>query len=860
MALREMRASWRRLLFFFVCVAIGVGAIVAVRSFIQSVRENLTHQARALVGGDVALSSDRPWAPAVLQIIDDDVARAPVTGRLESIETATMVRPEAGKGTATAKMVELKGVQPGYPFYGTLVLADGRPYSHALLENDGALVRPELLAELGLAVGDRLMIGGKPFTIRGVVTQEPGRRAGAFSFGSRVFVDLDALKSTGLLTFGSRASYEILLKMDAAGVPALARHLRSGLRDRFVNVRSFQSTEDQIGNDLQRAEDQLSLVGFVILVLGGIGVWSVTRVFVRQQIRSIAILKCVGATTGQVLAAYLAQVIVLGLAGSALGVVLAEGGMSALPASIVAAFGVGAYGLTASAVWQGVSVGLLVSLLFSLVPLLEVRRVKPLLLLRGGTAAGVIVRPPWWTLEGVRARAGALDWLQVGAALIVGGALIAVASWQAASLRLGLIVCGGFAVTAVLLHLAASGVVRAVRPLAAVRAFPLRHAVLSLARPGNQTRVILLAVGLGSFFVIGVRSLQSLLLNQFSVELSTSGADMFLIEILPSQVDAVRAFLDAHRAPGSDPARLMPVLRARVTAVRGGQSGVAAFESTTRMRGLGREFTITYRDALEPNEKVIAGRFWTGEPPLSETAPAEVSVERGISERANIHVGDVIRFDVLGRTVDASVTSIRDVQWQDARNGGFIFVFRPGTFAHAPQTWIGILQGPPDPVARGRMQRDLVAQFPNVSAIDVREILQTITQAVRTVTLAISVVGGIALLSGVLILIGAVAMAKFQRMYEAAILRTLGASTRTLAAMVAIEYAGLGLLAGIIGGAGAIGLSWAIARRVLDIPWHAAPAIPVLGALVTMALVGAVGVVSSIDVLRRKPLGTLRAE
>ncbi|HEY3884891.1 MAG TPA: FtsX-like permease family protein, partial [Vicinamibacterales bacterium] len=416
-----------------------------------------------------------------------------------------------------------------------------------------------------------------------------------------------------------------------------------------------------------------------------------------------------------------------------------------------------------------------------------------------------------------------------------------------------------FAAVAVVLHLSAAAVIRAVRPLAAVRAFPLRHAVLSLARPGNQTRVILLAVGLGSFFVIAVRSVQSMLLNQFSQELSTSGADMFLIEILPSQVDAVRAFLDARRSPGAEPARLIPVLRARVTGIRGGGADLAGLEQV-RQRGLGREFVITYRDRLEPNETISAGRFWAGEPALPEHAPAEVSVERGTSERANIRVGDVIRFDLLGRPIDATVTSIRDVQWQDARNGGFIFVFRPGTFAHAPQTWIAILQGPPDPAARGRLQRDLVAEFPNVSAVDLREVLQMIAQAVQSVTRAISVVGGVALFSGLLILIGAVAMTKFQRVYEAAILRTLGASTRMLTAMVALEYTGLGLLAGIIGAAGAIGLSWAIAREVFEIPWHPLPGLAAAGALITTLLVAIVGVASSLDVFRQKPLGTLRAE
>jgi putative ABC transport system permease protein len=219
-----------------------------------------------------------------------------------------------------------------------------------------------------------------------------------------------------------------------------------------------------------------------------------------------------------------------------------------------------------------------------------------------------------------------------------------------------------------------------------------------------------------------------------------------------------------------------------------------------------------------------------------------------------------MRFDVAGRSVEARVTSVRDVQWQDARNGGFIFVFRPGPFARAPQTWIGILRGPEDPTARGLLQRDLVAKYPNVSTIDLREILATIQSAVDNVTLAISVVGAIALVSGVLILIGAVAMTKFQRIYEAAILRTLGATTRMLGTMLAFEYAGLGLLAGAVGAAGAVALSWAVCRHVLDIPWHPKALVPVAGAALTMALVGVVGVAASYDVLRKKPLGTLRAE
>src|SRR5262249_7693660 len=280
-----------------------------------------------------------------------------------------------------------------------------------------------------------------------------------------------------------------------------------------------------------------------------------------------------------------------------------------------------------------------------------------------------------------------------------------------------------------------------------------------------------------------------------------------------------------------------------------------SFEDVRRQGSLGREYTITYRDHLESNETVVDGAFWTGQPPQPDNAPTlDVSIEKSIHERFKIEVGDTMRFDVGGRVVEARVTSVREVQWEDARSGGFMFVFRPGPLAKAPQTWIGILKAPEDPAERGRFQRDLVAQFPNVSAIDAREVLATLQQAVGNVTLAISIVGAIALVSGVLILAGAVAMTKFQRVYEAAILRTLGASTRLLGAMLALEYGGLGLLAGAVGASGAMVLTWAVSRHVLDIPWRPAPGLALVGAAVTTALVGIVGVTSSYDVLRRKPL------
>jgi putative ABC transport system permease protein len=873
MAARELRSSWRRLLFFFICVAIGVGAIVALRSVIQSVRGGLTSEARSIIGADVLVQTNRAWTSSLRASLQQRFDAAPILSRMDAVETATMVRAASGD---VAKMVELRGVQEGFPYYGTIVLEGGGAYSHDLLRGGGALVRPELLTQLGIARGDRIIIGGRPFTVRGVILQEPGRRVGAFSFGSRVLVDYDDLTRTGLLTFGSRASYQILLRVREDGVAPLVQTLRRDFRDQFVSARSYRSTEDQIGEDLQRAENYLSLVGFIIVVLGGIGVWSVTRVFVRQKIRSVAILKCVGASSKQVLATYVLQVMLLGLTGSLFGVGLAAVAMRALPTSIGAALGGLTYGLTPSAVAQGVAVGVLVSLLFSLVPLLDVRRIKPLLLLRGGdtmpvplgprqadagitriggTRRSVVRRTIAWLMRWI----ASADWLQIGVGVLVSVALVGVAAWQAASLQAGAIVCLGFAGIAIVLHVAGAALVRAIAPLAAAPWFPLRHAVVSLRRPGNQTRVILLAVGLGSFFVLGVRALQTNLLAEFSLDVGRAGADLFLIDIQQDQAEGVRAFL-RQRAPDGN-GKLVPVLRARVTGVRGRDVNLESYSDVRGRGSLAREYVITYRNNLEPNEKIMSGTFWTDQPPLpAKAAELEVSIERRIHERAGIVIGDRMRFDVLGRIVEARVTSIREVDWQDSRNGGFMFVFRPGPLSQAPHTFVGFLRGPEEPTARAKFQRDLVAAYPNVSAVDVREVLASVNKVVETVTLAISIVGGAALTSGILILIGAVAMTKFQRVYEAAILRTLGAGTRLLATMLALEYSALGLLAGLIGAGGALALSWAVCRYVFEIDWRPAPVLLTAGAVLTTLLVAVIGVLSSADVLSRKPLATLRAE
>lgn len=841
MAIRETRASWKRLLFFFVCISVGVAAIVALRSVIQSVRVVFDAEAKALIAGDIVIGTNRDWPAGVRERIEQRLQEAGATVWTETVETPTMVRP-ADPTKPVARMAELRGVQSGYPLYGEFVLQDGVPFTHALVEQHGAVVRPELLTTLGLRVGDQIAIGQATFTIRAILIKEPGRGMGGFSLGPRIIVDFADIPSTGLLGFGSRAARQLLAKVAPGNddrVDALARDLRRDLRQEFINPRSYKSTEDQVGRNFERAENYLSLVGLIIVILGGIAVSSVTRVFILQKIRSIAVLKCVGARSGQIIAVYVAQVSALGLAGSLLGVAVARAVVASIPFAVGDSSSLLAeahYGVSGSAAAQGIGIGVLVSLLFSIAPLLQIRFIKPSLLLRDETTR--------------RRR----DWVGGVVLVAVAAALVALTAWQAASLRIGLIVCASFAGLAFVLLGVGRALVAAVEPLTRSRSFSLRHAVLHLSRPGNQTRVILLAVGLGAFFIVGVRSLQSTLLHEFSVQVSDSSPDMFLLDIQQGQVEGVRAFL-SDAAHGAGDFQIIPVMRARVVGVAGRETNLDDVQDVRRRGSLAREYTITFRDHLESNEKIIDGAFWSGPSP-----EPEVSIERTIHERFNIDVGDSIRFDILGRSIVARVTSVRDVEWRETRNGGFMFLFRPGALDNAPHNYVAPLKGPRQPADRARFQHDLVERYPNVSVIDFHDVLETIRDVMSKVTLAITVVGGLVLFSGALILVGAVAMTKFQRVYEAAIFKTLGANTRTITRMLLFEYGVLGTLAGLVGSMGAIALTWGVTRYALEIPWRVFPREHIAGVVVTAALVALIGVASSLDVLRNKPLATLRSE
>jgi putative ABC transport system permease protein len=801
---------------------------------IQNINQAVTGEARSLLTADVQVDTDRPWTPETLAAIDR-IAQPLTRARTETIESATMVRP-ADPNREGSSMIELKGVDPGFPFYGDFRLADGESFDHSRIENNGALVAPSLLERLNLQIGDEVKIGESTFEIRGVIDREPGA-GGGFRLGPRVYIERAAVDKTGLTGFGSRARRKILFATDVDKMEPLVKQLKAEFKSAFVNVRNYKDSQENLSERLSRAENYLSLTGLVILVLGGIGISNVTRVFVEQKRKAIAVLKCLGASGRKVMAIYLAQVLVLGFAGSLLGVGLARAGLhfvslylrDSLPLNV-------SYGLQPGAAVQGVGVGVLISLLFSALPLLRIRWIRPNVLLRDNAEVG----------------RRSLDFVRWATAAAVAAGLVLLASWQAGSLQVGTLFLIGLGTTAVALHLAAALLISLVRRIRSVGSFSLRQAISSLYRPGNQTRVTVMVVGLGVFLIIAIQSLQSNLVREFDIGLSGKIPNMFLIDIQKDQRDGVEELI--KRTTGEDPI-LVPTVRTRMVAINSREIDLEQAESRGERGRLGRDYVVTYRPQLDYNERIIEGRMWD---PVPSPDP-EVSIEEGLRGLMGLGVGSSITFDVQGRKLTARVTSIRHVDWRNSRTG-FLVLFRPGSLEEAPQMLVAAISGPAGEIEKARFQRTLVDAYPNVSVIDVTDIVRGVMRIVNTISLAVSFIGLFVFLSGALILVGSVAMTKFQRIYEAAVLKTLGAKRKTLLTILLAEYGLLGSVAGVIGSAAASGLSYAASRWVFEIEWVFTPGINGLGIGATIALVTIVGAASTLDVLSKKPLTILRLQ
>ncbi|HVQ29812.1 MAG TPA: FtsX-like permease family protein [Vicinamibacteria bacterium] len=851
MAVREGRASWVRLGLLLSAVAVGVAALVAINSFTANLLDSIGAQARALLGADLALSSATPLsakAEALLQELRHAAAVGPAgqdDSRLARVTSfaAMAYAPKSG----VARLVQVAAVEPGYPFYGAMETVPQGEWGR--LQEGGILGDVSFLSSTGAAVGDTVVLGEARFVIVGTVTSIPGDVSVRSAFGPRAFIAASRVEATKLLAFGSRARYEVFLRLpERAPAQRLAERFRPSLSAERVSLRTVEDDQARLTDTLGRLGRFLGLVALVALLLGGLGVASAVHVFVKRKMETIAVLRCLGASGSRVMAVYLVQALGLGLLGSLVGAGLGVSVQALLPRVLRDLLPVDVV-LAPSwpAIATGVGVGVWATLVFSLLPLLGISSVSPLAVLRRPfEATNPMGRDPW----------------RIGAALALVASVVGLAVLQAGRLGPGLAFASGIGAALLVLWLGALALVRSLR-----RYFPsrlpylARQGLANLYRPANQTVTVVLALGFGAFLLGSLVMIQNNLLRELRVDGDAARPNLAFFDIQPDQRAAVAA---AITAAGAQPQAPTPIVPMRIESVKGvpTKALLAAPGDAAKVRdrwALRREFRSSYRDAAKRTERVVKGTFGkAGRDPASAAGPVSVSLEVGLAREIGVDVGDEIVWDVQGLSLPSRVTSLREVDW-GRFEANFFAVFPEGPLDDAPQTYV-VLSRLDGAAERGLLQRRLAETLPNVTSLDLSQVQQALEALVDRVAQAIRFMAFFTLAAGAVVLIGAVGASRYQRVREGVLLRALGATRGQIRRVLFAEYAALGLLAAALGTSLAAVGGWALVRFTFDTRF-VLPALPLAGlGLGVVALTLLVGLWGSADVYRRTPVEVLRAD
>jgi putative ABC transport system permease protein len=844
LAWREARGSRRRGLLLVAAIAIGVAAIVAINSFTANLRESVQKEARALLGADLSLSAAGPWSErAESLLVELRAATRPAAECARTVRFGAMAFLPSG---GTTRLTQVLAVDPGYPYYGTIETAPAGEWAR-LTDKGGAIVEASLLATLAAEVGDEIVLGEARFVVRGTLRNVPGEVSLRSALGPRIYIPRARAAETGLLTRGSRARYEAYLRLPpGTDAQKLADRFRPALSAERLAVRTVSEDQRQLTETLTRFGNFLGLVALVALLLGGLGVASAVHVFIKRRMATIAVLRCLGATSATTLLAYLAQAVVVGLVGSLAGAGLGATLQLALPHLLRGLLPVDvAWSLSWPAVLAGVGVGVWVALVFSLLPLVAVRRVSPLFVLRRD-------------FEAERPRR---DMARLLALVALAASLVAMAVIQAGRPALGLAFAAGAAVAILALWLAALALVRGLR-----RFFPrrlpyvYRQGLANLYRPANQTLMVVLALGFGAFLLGTLVLVQHNLLRDLRVDRGATRPNLVFFDVQPDQQDDVRARVTAV---GPLTAPVVPIVPMRIHSLEGRPvAELLAIEDDAKRPerwALRREYRSSYRDAQAASERLVAGAWWrAGEWKGRADAPVPIAVESSLARELRLELGDAVEWDVQGVIVATRVACLREVEWARFEPNFFV-VFPEGPLDEAPRSYV-LLARVLDAAARGRLQRDVVEAHPNVSTLDLAQIQRAIEGVLDKVVLAIRFMALFSLAAGALVLAGAVAASRYQRVREGALLRTLGARRPQLIRILLAEYAVLGALSAGAALLLASASGWALVHFVFEGSF-ALPATELLALVASVvALTIAVGLGGSTEVWRRPPLEVLRAE
>lgn len=831
MALRDSRRSRRRLALYLSAVSLGVAALVAINSFSANVSSAVRAQAREILGADLELRSRQAFPDSINAVLDSTTAAGVPVARVTSFSSMVLV-PRTG----LTRLFEIRAIEGPFPFYGTIQTEAREMWPPS---GRGVLVDPAVLIHLAARIGDTVLIGDARFPIAGVVTDAPGDIGLRTAIGPRVFLPAAHLSETNLLRFGSRAQYRAYLQIpENAALQQFVNRYNALFERQRIRVDTAAEEEADITDALGRLARYLGLVGLIALLLGGLGVGSAISVFVREKLDGAALLRCLGARARTVLTIYVIQAVALGTLGAAAGVAMGIAVQMLLPAVVGDFLPVRvAVAIDWSTAIAGLAIGAATAAAFALLPLLRLRDVPPLRALRR-------------EFEQLRGRsAGALVARVLVIAALLGG-IVLISIWQAPSVGVGLAFAGAVFVTTAILWGAARILMVAVRRYFPARAsYVIRQGVANLFRPENQTVPVILAIGFGVFLIATLYVVQRNLVSQFALDASPDRPNLVLFDIQVDQRNGVGEILRRHGAAEGGVAPIVPARIARVNgrpadSLRGGRWAAR------------REYRNTYRDTLVESEQLVSGVWFQGPRHLTPDSAARISIEEEIAGELGVGVGDRITWNVQGVEIETQIASVRRVVWARFQPNFFV-VFEPGVLERAPQTFVTLTRID-DPTRRAELQRDIVLAYPNVSALDLTLVQRALDGVLASVSLAVRFMALFSIGAGLVILIGALAASRFQRLREAVLLKTMGATGGQVRRIMLTEYVAWGTLAALVGVLLAGVAGWALVTFLFESSYRV-PVLELAGVwILVCALTAVVGFANSGTVLRGTPLGVLR--
>jgi len=835
MAWRDSRASRRRLMLYSFCIVLGVAALVAVGSFSDNLQRAVNEQTKGLLGADLVVISRQPFTEEINRYIEGlRGERADEVGF-----SSMMVFPTAGDLT---RLVQVRAVEGDFPFYGEFRTDPAGAASRLAEGGEVVILEDTLMAQFNVQPGDTVKLGRSTLTVLGAVKQIPGESIAITQLAPRAYIPLSLLPETGLAGKGSLLRFKAALKLPETVDP---HAVESILRERFpterLQIDTVDESKERLGRTIENVQAFLSLVGFVALFLGAIGVASAIHVYVRQKVATVAVLRCLGASSRQAFGVYLVQGAVLGLLGAGVGGLLGLVVQWILPATVAGLLPMPVdFEISWFAVLRGMGAGWAICMLFTLLPLLAIRRVSPLAAIRSSVAE----------------QTQGFDFWRASLWVFIGLAVVGFAVWQTHSWRLGIgfsvMMAAGFALLAGLARVLAWAARRwAPRRLPYV----VRQGIANLHRPNNRTVLLLLSLGLGTFLILTLYLARVTLLTQVENTGGGGRGNLMLFDIQDDQIEQLKGVLEREGMPALQEA---PIVTMKIRAINGRGSEELLADDTLKIPGwtLRREYRSTYRDAITPTEELIAGEFIGRVSEDSDVVP--ISLEQGLARDLRVGLGDEIEFDVQGVPVRTKITSLRKVEWRRLEPNFFV-VFPAGILEDAPKFYVVAVRTE-DAAASARLQQAVVREFPNVSAIDLTLLIDTFDGIFSKVSFVVRFMAMFTVVTGLIVLTGAVASGKFQRIREVVLLRTLGATRRQLVQMQLVEYAILGFLGAVAGCMMALTANGMLARFVFKV----APVLPV-GPVVAALLIVPVltlltGLLSGRGVTDHPPLQILRQE